>query len=315
MAGLLSGALQRLHILGKARAAVTGACIQEVVADPAVRADAAPHLFDVGAEPLGEVGEVVHERDARGEHCVGRVLGQFGRAYAHHHHPLVVALEGRIEIAQELRGALFVAADHDPVGPHEVLDGRAFLEELRVGHDAIGQLGPACGKLFGNRGVNLVRSAHRHGGLVHDHAVLGHVPADGAGGRHHVGQVGGAILAGRRADRDELQLAMRNARLDVGREHQAPRGAVARDDRLQPRLEDRQAARVQRGDLACIDVTAQHVVAGIRKASPRHQSHIPTANDAYFHRSVLTVLDRIPRNAWAGRSPIRRRRGNASGTV
>ena len=76
-------ALQRLHVLREARAAEAGAGIEELVADARVGADAAAHLLDVGAERLGEVGELVHERDARREHRVGGVLGELGRAHAH----------------------------------------------------------------------------------------------------------------------------------------------------------------------------------------------------------------------------------------
>ena len=92
------GALQRLHVLGKAGAAIAAPGVEEVVADARIGADAAAHLLDVGAELLGQVGELVHERDARREHGVGRVLGQLGRAHVHHQHALVVALERRIEL-------------------------------------------------------------------------------------------------------------------------------------------------------------------------------------------------------------------------
>src|SRR3989449_66228 len=52
--GLAGAALQRFHVLGKARAAEAGAGVQELVAEAGVRADAAPHFLDVGADRLGE---------------------------------------------------------------------------------------------------------------------------------------------------------------------------------------------------------------------------------------------------------------------
>ena len=84
---------------------------------------------------VGEVGELVHERDARGEHRVGGVLGELGRAHVHHQQALVVALERRVDGAHRGDRALVVGADHDAVGPHEVLDRRAFLQELRIRDD------------------------------------------------------------------------------------------------------------------------------------------------------------------------------------
>ena len=127
--------LQRLHVLRKAAAAVADARIQEVVADPRVGADALAHRLDVGAEPIGEVGELVHERDARRQHRVRRVLGELGRAHVHHQHALVVALERRVDGAHRGDRALVVGADDDAVGPHEIVDRRALLQELRVRHD------------------------------------------------------------------------------------------------------------------------------------------------------------------------------------
>ena len=55
-----------------------------MVADARVGADAAAHVFDVGADALREAGELVHERDARRQHGVGGVLGELGRAHVHH---------------------------------------------------------------------------------------------------------------------------------------------------------------------------------------------------------------------------------------
>ena len=46
------------------------------------------------------------------------------------------ARERRVQFSHQLRGPVVLGADDDAVGPHEVLDGRALLEELRVAHDA-----------------------------------------------------------------------------------------------------------------------------------------------------------------------------------
>ena len=49
-----------------------------------IGADALAHHFDVGAHPLGHPRQLVHETDARGQHGVGRVLGELGAAHAVH---------------------------------------------------------------------------------------------------------------------------------------------------------------------------------------------------------------------------------------
>ena len=80
------------------------------------------------------------------------------------------------------------------------------------------------------------------------------MPADRARRGEHVLQLGGAVLAGRRADRDDLQLAVRHARRDVGGEDEPPGVAVAMHDRLESRLEDRNLRLVQHRDLLLVDV-------------------------------------------------------------
>ena len=131
-----SGAVQDgLHVLRKARSAVAGAGIEERIADAGVRADAFADFLDVPAEGLREVGDLVHERDPGGEHGVGSVLGQLGRAPRHHEHAVVVALERRVQLAHDAFGALVAGAEDDAVGLLEVVDRRSFLQELGIRDD------------------------------------------------------------------------------------------------------------------------------------------------------------------------------------
>jgi len=109
------------------------------------------------------------------------------------------------------------------------------------------------------------------------------VPADGARRGDHVLQVGRAVLAWRRAHRDQLQLAVRHARRDVGGKTQPPRFAVALDDRFQAGLEDGNLAFVQPRDLAFIDIETENAIAGIRQARAGHQSHVARSYDSDVH--------------------------------
>src|SRR6266850_2863939 len=101
-AGLFGRSDQGLDVLRKAGAAVAGPRVEEVIADPRVRAHAFAHLLDVGAETLGEIGEFVHERDAGRKHGVRRVFGELGGAHVHQQKALVVALERCVERAHDL---------------------------------------------------------------------------------------------------------------------------------------------------------------------------------------------------------------------
>jgi len=99
----------------------------------------------------------------------------------------------------------------------------------------------------------------------------------------HVLQIGRAVLVGRRADRDELHVAVRDGRFDVGRETQAARRAVARDHFLQARLVDRHAAVVQHVDLRLVDVETEHVVADVGETGARDQTYVTAADDSEIH--------------------------------
>ena len=275
--------LQCLHVLWEAGAAEAGARVQELVADARIGADAAAHLLDVGAERLGQVGHFVHEGDARGEHRVGGVLGELGRAHAHHDDALAVPLERRVEAPQHGDGPLIVRADDDAVGAHEVLDRGAFLEEFRVRDDGEIAAEMALLLLLDDRLLHLVGGADRHGGLRHHHLVALHVAADGARGGDHVLQIGRAVLARRGAHREKLQLAVRHARGDVGREAQPPGLLVALHDGLEAWLEDRNFSAVQAGDLVLVQVEAEDVVAGVREAGARDQADIAGTDDGYVH--------------------------------
>ena len=89
--------------------------------------------------------------------------------------------------------------------------------------------------------------------------------------------------SGRRADRDELQRAVRDRCVDVGGEAQAPGRDVARDHRLEPRLVDRHAAVVEDRDLARVDVEAQHVVADLGEAGAGDETDVAGADHRDLH--------------------------------
>ena len=77
---ILAGLEQRHRILGKARAAEARAGMQEFRADAVVEPDAARDLLHVGANLLGQIGDLVDEGDLGGEERIGRVFDQLGGA-------------------------------------------------------------------------------------------------------------------------------------------------------------------------------------------------------------------------------------------
>jgi acyl carrier protein len=273
--------------------------VEEVVADARVRADAAPHHLDVGAELLGQVGQLVHEADPGGEHRVGGVLGELGAAHVGDDQALAVALEGRVERAHQQDGLVVVGAHDDAVGLHEVLDRRAFLQEFGVGDHAVGRGRASLAQLVGDRLADPVGGADGHGALVDHHLVVGHAAADVAGGGQHVLHVGRAVLVGGRAHGDELHGAVLHRAVDVGGELQPAGGDVALHHGLQAGFVDGDAAAFQDPDLFRVHVQAEHMVADFRQAGAAHEAHVPGSDHCYFHERCQVRWPRPPREPFS----------------
>jgi hypothetical protein len=71
--------LERVDVLREARAAEADAGLQELRADAVVQAHPLGHLDDVRARLLADVGDLVDERDLRGQERVGGELDHLGR--------------------------------------------------------------------------------------------------------------------------------------------------------------------------------------------------------------------------------------------
>ena len=91
---------QGAQVLGEAGPTEPDAGIDEIEADAGIGADAAPDLLDVGPQPIGQIGHLVHEADLGGQHGVRRVFGQLGASHIHHDHLLMIAIERGVELAQ-----------------------------------------------------------------------------------------------------------------------------------------------------------------------------------------------------------------------
>ena len=112
---------------------------------------------------------------------------------------------------------------------------------------------------------------------------IGHVTADVARSREDVLHVGRPVLVGRGTDRDELQRAVRNGRVLIGREVQPACRDIARDHRRKPGLVDRNAAVLEHVDLLRVDVEAQHVVADFGEAGARNEADVPRTDHRHLH--------------------------------
>ena len=134
---------------------------------------------------------------------------------------LVIAALGqrRIDRRQHRRRALAVRSHHDPVRMQEVHDRRALAQKLRVRHhvEPLPRRAVALHRL-----PNPLVRVHRHRALFHDHRVLGQRPRNLARHRLHIGEIGIARLALRRAHRDKDRLRLARRLRQIGREPDLP---------------------------------------------------------------------------------------------
>ncbi len=253
-----------------------------------VGADGGLDVVHIGAHGLGEVGDLVDEADAQGQHGVGGVLGQLGAGRVHAE-PLAAApvQEGLVEGLHDLFGVLGPASDHHAVGLQEVADGGALPEELGVADHLEGPVRPG-----GDLGMDSGRSAHGHRALVHHHqggGVLGpegHGLADLAGHGEHVLHVGAAVLALGGAHADEGGVGGGHACLQVGGEAEGAGGEVPGQELIEARLEDGGLALGERGHLGRVHVHPQDAVASLREAGGGHEADVSRTDDQHLHVSL-----------------------------
>ena len=160
-------------------------------------------MSNVGTQIFCQVGQLVHDADAGGQHGVGRVFGELGAAHIGHDQPLVVALKRRVQRAHEQNRLLIAGAHHDAVWPHDVFHRRTLFQELGVGHHRARRVHAALRQLVSNGYAHLVCRAHRHRAFVDHRLVVGHQATNAARRREHVLHVGRAVFVGRRAHRNE----------------------------------------------------------------------------------------------------------------
>ena len=277
---------QGFDIFGKAGAAIACAGIQKVVADTWIAADAFANLLNVGSHQLGQIGQFVHEADAGCQHGVGRVFGEFCAADVHHKQAVVVALEGRIQRAHIQFGLLVVAADHDAARAHEVLNRRAFFQELGVGHHAEWRAHRPFGQLFFNDAAHHIGGTHRHGAFIDDDFVVVHVAPDVAGCGCHVLGVCAAVFARGCTHGNKLNGAEMRSGLEIGREMQPSGFHVARHHVVQTRLVNRQAPLAQARNLVRVHIQTQHIVANLSQTGACDQANITGSDNSDFHNAT-----------------------------
>ena len=176
-----------------------------------------------------------------------------------------------VDVGYHLAGPLVLAADDDPVGTEEVVDGNAFAKEFRIGNHREPE-GPAGGE---KDVLDLVPGSDRYGGFVDDHEVSGGLLRDGMGNRMDIFHVGVPVgRPRRRAHRDERGIGPLEGGFQVVREGEAVALDVLRHQVVEARFVDRHDALAKLLDLAAVAIDTHHAVADVCEAGARHQADI-----------------------------------------
>ena len=160
VAGVRGELLERQRVLREARAAEADSGAEEALPDPAVEPDPLGDLHDIGARRLADVRDLVDEGDPRHQRGVRRELDHLCRRDICTDDG---CLDPVVQRCDRVRILLREGADHDPVGLHEVTDGRPLGRELGVGGVA-DVMHPACVEPV----THLLAGADGHGALHHD---------------------------------------------------------------------------------------------------------------------------------------------------
>src|SRR5207249_1653002 len=134
-----------------------------------------------------------------------------------------------------------------------------------------------------------------------------HVPADGARHVEHVLQVGRAVLARWRADRDEDDVRALDRGADLGGELQAAVPLIAHDERLESGLVDWESVLTETLDLRGVHIHTGDIVAGLGQTRSRDETDVPRADDGDLQGARLRcrAISRAFRVSTTRRAPRR----------
>ena len=156
VAVLFSRLDEGFDVFRETRTAIAATGIEELRTDAGIAADALTHHVDIRSNEFAEIGNVVHERNARGEHGIGRIFDHLRRRDVREDHAEVVEHEGRIEARHQIACPLALNADNNAVGRHEVFDGSSFLKKFGIGSHVKRNVLAALLEFFLNGRLHLV---------------------------------------------------------------------------------------------------------------------------------------------------------------
>ena len=130
---------------GKHEPPKPGPGVQEQRSDATIEAHASGHYPDVGIERFAESGDLVDKGDLGRQEAVRGVFDELGALNIGDHEGNVFRLQRSIDLQHDVNRPRVAAADDYPIGVQEVIDRRAFAQELGVrDHGKFLSTAPRC---------------------------------------------------------------------------------------------------------------------------------------------------------------------------
>src|ERR1044072_3257269 len=153
-------------------------------------------------------------------------------------------------------------ADDDAVGMHQIVNGAAFAQKLRITDDIkLGAVAIVTLDRFGH----FLPGLYRHRTLIDDNSIIGQNTGNFARDFFDEAQVYASIGVRGGGHRDENNLGIIDSFLDAFGKAESWRVAVAMNQFFQSGFVDRYTPRTQHFDFTCIIIDADNVVADVGK--------------------------------------------------
>ena len=277
---------QSLDVLRETGTTIAATGIEELGADARVCANAFAHHVHIGTDEFAEIGDVVHERNARGKHGVGCILNHLCRRNVGEKDAVVGHHERSIEALHQFARSFALNTNHNAVGAHEVLDSSTFFQELGIGRHVKLDFHLSSGEFFGDDCLHFLSSAHGNCAFGDEHDIVIHVLSDLTRDLQDVTEVCGTVFIGRRADCAEDSLHLIQTVGQTGCEFQTPLTEVSHNHFFQSGLIDGHFPFGKHFYFFFVDVHAGHFNAHLGETCTGNKADVTGANDSYFHKTL-----------------------------
>ena len=180
---------------------------------------------------------------------------------------------------------LAIHSDYHPVGVHEILDGRTFLEKFGIRGYVERYVYATFLQFFPDGGFYFLCRADGYGAFGYQQGVAVDFLSERSRYVQHVMQVGAAVLVRRSSHGAENDFNFIENQGKVGREMETSLTDVFFDKFLESRLINRHDAVVELIDLFRVDIHTGHIRAHFGETGSCNQADISGPNDCNVHIS------------------------------